>query len=347
MLKVNYGKRFLAILFLTVFSIHGNAQERISSACSVPPVDDKKIQSIAESYNKRFADVSNSAQNDTAAIKKAAPREGAVGWDMHIENRHGKFEFPVPNVTFRTEKVSMDLPETRMVTTTFSADMPAVITGTECRAGIDETVRECKTCRSDLGNFDYQCCDIRTRRGKDICLPTVKTEMRRESIKLDIPQVKMVRQDFSLDLPDIRFENKEMSFDYPVIIVDSVYSKEQDVNRKSYALKTNLEARTADLTKSMQGEVRGVTFGPIEASYNCASENLEVELRNTSRKLDDIIASFEAGYVRAVEIKSPEAIKSFEKTLAELRSAREKTYKEFEKQRAALNDEKRKALDKL
>lgn len=342
-LPVLFGLIMTHIFATSAFSQVTNTQKQ----CEVPPVDQKKINGITKVYEQRYSELASQSKKEIDDAKKEAPRNGSIGIDSHIETRSLKFKLHIPEVTMQTQAVSIDLPEVKTNTRKFSSDVPTVITGQDCRRGPDEIVTEWHTCRNDVPPFDYPCSETRTRPGVDICLPTIKTEMRREEVSLDVPEVKLVRQDWKLNVPTVKMVLQEMSMDYPVLIVDNVTVKQETVKKKAKEAQTNSKSRQDKVTAAMKQEIKAVIIAPIEASFKCSLASVEEEEKKAMALVTPMLDAYEAGYKKALDTKNAEVIATFSKALQALKAAREKTLEGFVKARAGMEAERRKKLATL
>ena len=315
--------------------------------CEIRTLDENKVKEISARYEQKFSETAKDTQQTQEDINKKAPRGGSLIIDSHMETRQAKFSMALPEVTMKTKNIAMDLPEMKLTTKSFKGTQPVTITGCDMRKGPDETVVEYKKCRSDIGNFDYDCSEIRTRRGKDICFPTITVENRPIDVSMDLPEIKLVRKEISLDVPEITLKQREITFDYPVFIVDTVQAKTEAVTKETEELQQKTSARNAAISHAMKKEINTLSLAPIEDGYACAEKELELAQRKSLETINQMIQSYEAGFTKAKEIKSPEAEKMFTQLLEQTKLSRDKTLKEFIDQKNKLQEEKRVALSKI
>ena len=270
-----------------------------------------------------------------------------MGIDGHVELRRVDFSFDIPEVTMRDQKIGIDLPEITMKTQTWSYDSLRTTTYSECRAGPDEIVWEDKTCHNDIPPFDYPCPELRTRRGADICLPAIKVEPYREEIKIDIPETRMARQDWVLGVPEFTMRTQKFAFDYPVLIVDDIKVKAAQQKQEAQKLSQEMSEAGQRISAAMKSEIRSASTSTIEDSFRCQLAQVKSNMRTAFDKLTQINAAAAAGYQKAKEVNSTEAISSYEKALASMKDAKNKLLNNYVQLRKDMNKKKREALAKL
>lgn len=320
------------------------------AACKIDPVDNASMKRINDDYAAKFKAVSDDASAQSKKINDEGPNSAdagtAIGVNGHFETRRFDFSMDIPEVTMKDQKIALDVPEVTMKTTTWSYDTIRTTTTTECRAGIDETVWEWHTC--DEGKpWAHPCVDMRTRRGADICLPSIKMEPAREEFKFDVPQTTMRRKEFVMGIPEFTMKTQRIAFDYPVYIIDSVTAKAEQQQKDSEALQLKVSTTVANLSAAMKSEIRSIAMKPLTQAYECQKTTLKAAIRQQYDALSIAVASADAGLKIAIEKKIPGAIDGFKKAIAEQQAAKQKIFADYRTRRQTMDKDYKNQLAKL
>ena len=298
----------------------GKKQTAVDLACKVADVKKEEISSLNDKYKSEFDKLKNETDRDSKNLHDES--NGEVGINGHIETRRFDFSIDIPQVTNKPKTYNIDIPETSIKEQDWSYDTISLEKGESCSAGPDVLRYESKTCKADLINVTYECGEIRTVRGPDICFPTLTAKKITEHIKLGIPETRMVANNWVINTPEVAMRTEKFSFDYPVFIVDDVKAKASAQQKKSEELSKKSKAKGDAIATEMRTVISDSTKSMAVAGYNCQIAKVSLEMRKTYNAIKGMSEATKAGYDKALTTNNPDVIAAYKKSTDALEKSR-------------------------
>lgn len=310
-----------------------------------------KIEEITQKYQGIIQTQQDLVRKESQKIRDDTPNpstvEAAVNMEIEFRENIREIILDIPTVTMKTQNMSMDLPQVTMKTQAWSWDFPEVTMKMECHGGIDEVVVETHICHNDFPPFDYDCHDLRTRRGPDICYNAPSVTMVRKEIKLDVPEVTMGRSEWSMDVPEIKMERQTIKINIPDIVVKDVKKEISISTEKSKELAKRANDSTSNIEKAMKEEIATTSASIITNSFSCQKVELKNKVRESYDKINNIEQTILVSYNKAKELNATDMVKSFESAMKSLEVAKIKVLSEYKSARKAMAEKEKFEIEKI
>lgn len=337
--------------FMITFLMSHSVYSEDLDCTAISKVSENTIKDVTLKYNGVFAEQKTSIEDASKKLADGAPNpngfEATVNFDVIFTDHIREFILDIPEITMKTQNMSMDLPQVTMKTQTWSWDMPEVIMHEECHGGLDELVWEDNTCHNDFPSFDYPCPELRTRRGPDICYSIPSVRNVRNEVKLDVPEVKMDRAEWAMDVPEITMKQQVIKINIPDIefkpVDQEIAAHKEEADNLSRRAKSSSDAIAA----ALKSEVNAVSEKAVDDTFTCQKNLLKSKIRESYNQISNMESTILASYNRAKEVKANELITSYENTLNSLKDSKKKMLIEYRAASKNLTMQQKDAMNKI
>lgn len=282
----------------------------ISTLGSMAVASQAQIEDINARYDAEFKALEEQINDwkgeapDPSAIEATIDAEFEITWDIT------DFSFDIPEVIFKTQEFSLDLPQFKWDRTGFSMDIPEVFMGVT-KVGEYPCFR----------GWKWYSCDIKTK------VPQVR--MVRKDFSLDLPQVWWDRTSFSMDIPEFYSKRVEIKMHLPQFKLKSVSGEISSYQAEGEAFALKAE----ELGKTQEAEIKAAVANDLEAQKS----EVHNQFDKAVTALDKAIADLRAAGGDPAKVNTPDGIIDLVAMRAEVLEKREDALAKIDTQIDRLN----------
>jgi hypothetical protein len=328
------GRAALASVFLFAASATCLAQE--AGCGAVNDAAQSTIKGIQDKYAQAFKDNAAKVTAEAKKIEGEADEnkpgnvvEGTIKFKIDVSWHTEKFSLDLPTVTVRDQEMSFDLPEVTMGQQIWKYDIPQTKLETQC-VKLNPRI----TCASRRQCAFNVCIDVLTgdctTTFDNMCTDVPVVYMSSTETLLGVPEVAMRAQKIVVGVPEVTMKTTEISFDVPDFKITDIQAEMNKTKDESDKLQTDSKANTDALSQSMQSEIKVATSQVGKDVLTCHRNELEAKRASAIVELDKNISVVQAALTQAVAVGASTMADGMRKSLEDLVSARAKINGQFD-----------------